>query len=215
MYDLSFLENQNPYIIPYQTIGWWFDQGEQDNKEWNTSFQKFTAINQQALGATWLKGTVTVEVFSVTRERLIQTGSTNYKTYDFETSQGLYWVTHSRGVLLQKLASEKDTKMSQDDITNADIWHTNLDHWEKECIPQNFKKTYTIHMPRIGRGKVYRTTDYTDPKNWPYLLPGAQNTTKVLNKDSTKGCRILNNTENLSLESYTTPQDEFNVYSER
>lgn len=35
----------------------------------------------------WLSGEIDIEVYNVTRNRLIQTASTTTETYDFETSQ--------------------------------------------------------------------------------------------------------------------------------
>ena len=62
-----------------------------DFQKYNTSIEKFKNIAVLSIGTEWIKGTITVEVFNVTRNRLIQTGSTNYMTYDFKTSQNLIW----------------------------------------------------------------------------------------------------------------------------
>ena len=61
------------------------------------------------IGDTWLYGTITIEVYACTRQRLIQTGSTNTHTYDFETSQGLYFCTSDRTAIPLPLQNEKDT----------------------------------------------------------------------------------------------------------
>jgi hypothetical protein len=41
-------------------------------------------------GTTFIESELTIEIFAVTRQRLLQQGLTNTTTYDFETSQNLY-----------------------------------------------------------------------------------------------------------------------------
>ena len=99
--DLDYTSNQNPYIIPYQTAGFWFTMGLDDKQKYNNSIRKYAALASTVIGEEWVKGTITVEVFNVTRNRLIQTGSTNYMTYDFETSQNLIWCEANRAIIWQ------------------------------------------------------------------------------------------------------------------
>lgn len=54
------------------------------------------APNNISYGVSWIKGEIEIEVYSVCRQRLLQGGSTNYNTYDFETSQNLIIGTFDR-----------------------------------------------------------------------------------------------------------------------
>jgi len=51
---------------------------------------KFYNLHNVTSGTTFLYSRLTVEVYAVTRQRLLQQGSTNTITYDFETSEHLY-----------------------------------------------------------------------------------------------------------------------------
>ena len=164
----------------------------------NRSLSIYNALTPVAMGSTWLKGTITIEIFAVTRQRLIQTGSTNYTTFDFETSHGLYWCTHNRGSILQNLSKSEHTGLHTDDITNGDIWKVHNDYWQKEEIKQGFKKTYTVHFPTLKHGKMWRNYDWNSSSNYGYLIPGAQSVDSVLDSTKTNGNNINNNTEYLS-----------------
>ena len=120
-------------------------------------------------------GPITIEVISCTRKRLIQTGTTNTHTYDFETSQGLYFCTSKRAAIPLPLASEKDTgPYKVDSLPIEYVWGADWDHWDREIIPQGYKKTYKIHFPRLQHNKFWRSANWSDKVNWFYMVPGAQ-----------------------------------------
>ena len=50
--------------------------GLDDKLKYNNSVKKYAALASTIIGEEWIKGTITVEVYSVTRNRLIQTGTT-------------------------------------------------------------------------------------------------------------------------------------------
>lgn len=196
MMDINFLTNQNPAVIPYQTAGFWFNMWSADGVGYNSSILKYTKIGPLCVGIEWLKGTtsITVECFNVTRNRLIQTGSTNYNTCDFKISQNLIWaVNHC--IKAQKLESEKDTNMYWGADSNDEMWHDKHDFWTKEQIPQQHKKTHTIHFPRLSHGKLYRYKDFSHKDNFKFLIPGAQGITKWGNKDLSNATGIADNSE--------------------
>ena len=134
-------------------------------------------------------------------------------TYDFETSQNLIWCEANRAILKHPLHSELHTNLFRGAETNADIWNHNNFHWTTEQIPQQYKKTHTIHFPRLGHGKVYRHRDWTSKDNYNFLIPGAQGITKITDKSGTNGVNISDQQENLSLESVTAPSDAEWTYS--
>jgi len=210
---LDFIENQRPYIVPYQTAGFWFHVNDEGSKSYNGSISKYAALAPVIIGEEWLKGTITLELYAVTRERLIQTGSTNYKTFDFETSQNLIWATNNRSIDSQELRNESYTWLHQGTTELTEIWHTAYDHLTKEEIPQHHKKTHTIHFPRLHHGKLYRQRDFSSKDNYNFLIPGAQGVTKVLTKDGKNGIQLYDQQENLQLESYTAPSDNMWVYT--
>jgi len=71
-FDLDFSTNQHPYVVPYQTLTFWtrmWDQATQNTLNYN--------LHNVTSGTTFLYSHLTVEVYAVTRQRLLQQGSTN------------------------------------------------------------------------------------------------------------------------------------------
>ena len=153
MIDLDFTTMQKPYIIPYQTAGFWFLMGLDAKQKNNNCFGKFKYLGQLSLGMEWIKGTITVEVFNITRNRLIQTGSTNYMTYDFETSQNLIWAVGDRCIVSQKLESEEHTNIHTSSEDNKYIWNHDNMHFTIEQIPQQHKKHTHNTFPKTWTRK--------------------------------------------------------------
>jgi hypothetical protein len=177
-----------------------------DDNQWNASILKYNHITPSVLGDTWLKGTITIEVFGCTRQRLIQTGSTNTHTYDFETSQGLYFCTSTRAAIPLPLTKHTETgPFKVDTLPINYIWGDNWDHWKKELIPQGYKKTYTVTFPRLPYDHMWRPRDWSSKDNYNYLIPGAQGITKTLDKDKKIGQQTYNNMTFIQEENFTHP----------
>jgi hypothetical protein len=97
-FDLDFSVNKHPYVIPYQTLIFW--TGMWDRATQNTL--NFYNLHNVTSGTTFLYSLLTVEVYAVTRQRLLQIGSTNTITYGFETAEHLYVVEADRDIGLRR-----------------------------------------------------------------------------------------------------------------
>ena len=180
---LDFVQNQNPIIIPYQFAGFWGSMYDQNGISNNRSIQNMKILNSMSWGVEWLNGTIDVEVYAVTRQRLIQQGATNYLTFDFETSQNLF-------------IAEADRNYEGIDINNVaqlgpNVQHTsttlafdeNNDTYTKEEIPQRMIWSKTIHFPHLQHNYAWKPIDMSDVANVATLIPGGQGQTQKVTSD--------------------------------
>jgi hypothetical protein len=82
--DVDFTKNQRPYILPYQTLTFWTGAWLPDEIP---NITNFVHLQKMSTGVIFLQSGLTIELLAVTRERLLQQGSTNTTTYDFESGE--------------------------------------------------------------------------------------------------------------------------------
>ena len=138
--SFDFTTNTQPIALAYQVLDWWFPSALSRNR------LNYDALAGMALGQIWKGGTITLEVYAVTRQRLLQGGQTNYLTYDFETSQNLFLTKFDR------LGSEyvypqvgAEGYVTFDAVrANNDAFSPRIDGATREEIPQRERKQ--IHI---------------------------------------------------------------------
>lgn len=168
--DFNFVTDQHPYIIPYQTAGFWGSMWDQTNITSNNSINIMKALNAVALGVTWIKGEITFEVFAVTRQRLL-TGTTNQTTWDFETSQNLFIADADREPENFGLTAVADTGPLGQHTTNTNLFSANNDRYTKYELPQRNKYTREINFQQLDNNYMWRPVDINNAGNFRYLVP--------------------------------------------
>lgn len=179
----TFTENINPTILAYQALGWWFPIVQSQNRE------VYDGLCDISWGQLFDMGEIEIEVYGVTRERLLEGGSTNYKTYDFETSQNLFLTTLDRGpdsIPIDHSSWATNGKIPFDGIRwNGTPFDPNQDYYTREEIPQRTKKKIVVHFTPLGHNYLWRPTksaemlQRTETTNNTVvavkLIPGPQN----------------------------------------
>jgi hypothetical protein len=171
--DVNFAKEEHPFIIPYQTLSFW--TGIWDT-EANTQNIIARDINEQATGVEFIDSTLTIEVYAVTRQRLLQTGATNVQTFDMETSEGLHITITDRDVEPMILKDIHSCGPLASNTYWAAGYHAHEDSYTKlAIIPHHYKWSRTFPWPRPGHGYLWelpRTFDARD--TYTTLMPGAQ-----------------------------------------
>lgn len=168
--DFNFVSDQNPYIIPYQTVGFWGSMWDQTNIGDNNSINIMKALNNVALGVTWIKGEITFEVYAVTRQRLL-TGTTNQTTWDFETSQNMFIADADREPENYNLASAAATGPLAQHTTQTLLFNPNNDRYTKYELPQRNQYTREINFQKLHNNYMWRTLDISAESNFRSLIP--------------------------------------------
>lgn len=171
---LDFTADQGPLIIPYQMAAfWWSVYDDADGN--NQSVQIAKALNNVCWGVTWMEGEITTEVYTVTRERLIQQGSTNYKTYDFETSQNLFMGLVDREQVTVTLTSAKQLAPNAYHSTIIkSLFDDQNDRITKIEIPQRMMHTFKVKFSQPPHNYTFQPVDLSDVNNISYHIPGPQ-----------------------------------------
>lgn len=171
--DFNYVTNQNPYIIPYQTAGFWGSMWDQTDIANNNSINIMKALNSVALGVTWIKGEITFEVYTVTRQRLL-TGTTNQTTWDFETSQNMFIADADREPENFNLAAVAATGPLGQQTTQTQLFNANNDRYTKYELPQRNQYTREIHFQQLDNNYMWRPADISAVTNFRYLIPMAE-----------------------------------------
>lgn len=156
---LNFTDNVRPIILPYQVLHWYFG-----DKKALENVKTYNRLCDISWGCTFHGARIAIEVYAVTRERLLQGGATNYKTYDFETSQNLFLSTNARqrDTFYYPIdagdANENRVPFNavRKDGTNT-TWSLTSDLWDREEIPQREIKIITKRFEQPKHGYVYPT----------------------------------------------------------
>ncbi|AYH52680.1 VP protein [Aedes albopictus densovirus] len=168
--DFNYVTNQNPYIIPYQTAGFWGSMWDQTDIENNQSINIMRALNAVALGVTWIKGEITFEVYSVTRQRLL-TGTTNQTTWDFETSQNMFIADADREPENFNLATVAATGPLAQQTTQTLLFNSHNDRYTKYELPQRNQYTREINFQQLTNNYMWRPLDISNETNFRSLIP--------------------------------------------
>lgn len=168
--DFNYVSNQNPYIIPYQTAGFWASMWDQTDIANNNSINIMKALNNIAVGVSWIKGEITFEVYAVTRQRLL-TGTTNQTTWDFETSQNMFIADADREPENFNLASAAATGPLAQQTTQTQLFNANNDRYTKYELPQRNKYTREIDFQQLTNNYMWKTVDISATTNFRKLIP--------------------------------------------
>jgi len=196
-FDLDFSSNQLPYVIPYQTLEFW--TGMWDRATQNTV--NFYHIANIAPGTTFLYSNLTVEVYAVTGQRLLQQGSTNTVTYDFETSEHLYVLEADRDLESYPISNVASCGPTAIQIPKSYGFKHGAESYTKIAqIPQKMRWIRTFPWPRLGHGYTWRMTRrIDDTKSFTILMEGALGQEAIL-----PGTRITQQGEILAKHSNKT-----------
>lgn len=175
---LNFAENIEAIVLPYQCLHWYV--GDTGNGGNNADI--WDLLCQASWGMSLHGARIAIEVYAVTRERLLQGGATNYKTYDFETSQNLFL---SRGDRLQCHYYYPTNVPTRSRVPfNAIRWaehgtfSLNFDHFTREEIPQRETKIINIKFPKLNHNYAYPPMNVSSmrspsgTKTWVTQIPG-------------------------------------------
>lgn len=171
--DFNYVSNQNPYIIPYQTAGFWGSMWDQTDIGANQSINIMKALNPVAMGVTWIKGEITFEVYAVTRQRLL-TGTTSQTTWDFETSQNMFIADADREPENFNLGSVAATGPLAQQTTQTQLFNPNNDRYTKYELPQRNEYTREIDFQKLHNNYMWRPMDISNVANFRYLIPMAE-----------------------------------------
>jgi hypothetical protein len=155
--DYDFTSNQNMFIIPYQCLAFWTAGWSQPGSGTNNNIKTANGLLAISTGITPLQSTLTVEVFAVTRQRLLQQGTTNTTTYDFETSQNLFVVLADRTSETFRLTAIGDTSPTTLRTNLSETFNNIEDDMTKIAeIPQKNCWEHTWTCPTLDHGGVER-----------------------------------------------------------
>ncbi|QZA76130.1 capsid protein [Aedes aegypti densovirus] len=171
--DFNYVSNQNPYIIPYQTAGFWASMWDQTDIGSNNTINIMKALNNVSVGVTWIKGEITFEVYAVTRQRLL-TGTTNQTTWDFETSQNMFIADADREPENFKLASAAATGPLAQQTTQTKLFNANNDRYTKYELPQRNQYTREYDFQQLTNNYMWKPTDISAEANFRRLIPMAE-----------------------------------------
>lgn len=181
--DFNFVSNQNPYIIPYQTAGFWASMWDQEEIGSNNTINIMKALNKVALGVTWIKGEITFEVYAVTRQRLL-TGTTNQTTWDFETSQNMIIADADREPENFGLASAAATGPLAQQTKKTQLFNKNNDRYTKYELPQRNQYTREIDFQKLTNNYMWKPTDINEEENFRRLIPMSEGVYTTSNANS-------------------------------
>lgn len=206
--DFNFDVNQNPFIIPYQTVGYWFSMWDQTGITENRSIINYRGLANIARGMAFIEGRIKWEVYTVTRQRLLQQGATNTLTWDFETSQNLFFAKADRQAESYLLNSAANTGPLSQHTQNTRLFNPNNDTYTKEEIPQRLEKEITIRMPQLEHNYMYRAQQM-NPTEFRTLIPGAQGIPSTVTQTTTLQRELVNQDKTLAVNGQTQVNNTF------
>ncbi|XP_075214056.1 uncharacterized protein LOC142320244 [Lycorma delicatula] len=172
---LDFTSDQGPIPVPYQYAGFWTSMWCDTEIANNQTINLYNELNKLAWGVTWVKGEIKLEIYNVLRQRLLQGGSTNYTTYEFEGSQNLVIGTYDRCPLELTTTKKEDVGPTYH-LKSEDnkLYSETLDIITKEEIEQRKEYKKTIHFPTLTHNYCYKPNKID---KWDTLIPGVTGTT--------------------------------------
>lgn len=115
-------------------------------------------------------------MFAVTRQRLLQQGSTNTTTYNFETSENLYILLADRDLEAYTLTDIQSCGPLAAHIPISTGFNSMEDSYTKIAeIPHKMMWSKKFPWPRLHHGYMWRLPiDIQNPDSFNVLMPGAQ-----------------------------------------
>jgi hypothetical protein len=175
--DVDFTHDQHPYI-PYQTLCFW-------TRVWDSydtqNIQNAVSIFHVSAGPTFVESELTIEVFGVTRKRLLQQGTTNTITYDFETGQNLYILLADRDMETYILIDNTSCWPLATHTQDRTGFHATENSYTKLAeIPEKMTWTRTFPWPQLRHQYIWEFPHpFNTPAAYTTLMPGAQGMIQV------------------------------------
>lgn len=147
--------------------------------EFNKTIDIAKKINDISVGVDYLYGSIKIELFAVTPNRLIQTGTTSGYTYDFETSQNLVVGFIDKESYRFDFKAPKDVGFNTH--VNVDLWADKNDKITKIEIPQKEAYTLIVNFNKLNHNYHFtpQSTVYDDAKNLELCIPSFNNIAKI------------------------------------
>jgi hypothetical protein len=193
-----------PTIIPYHLLSFWTGM-------WNPpplhNLNAFEKLLELSLGLEIDYSDLTIELFAITRKRILQQSSTNVVTFDLEDGQYLYVTRADRDYTVYQVESNADVAP---DILRAITyreWNTNSDTRTRIAqIPPNMAWTHRFTWPKLSNNYLWRMPSQIKPTSndaYIVLMPGAQGQSKVAYTGVTRQYPIMTDL------GYTSAHHEF------
>jgi hypothetical protein len=174
--DYDFTSNQNMFVIPYQCLSFWTAGRSQPTSGSNNNIKTTNGLLAISTGITQLQSTLTVEVFAVPRQRLLQQGTTNTTTYEFETSQNLFVVLADRTSETFTITAIGDTGPNTLRTNLSETFNNIEDDMTKIAeIPQKNCWEHTWTWPTLDHGYLWKhPSSFATTTEISVLMPGCQ-----------------------------------------
>nr|QTE04068.1 MAG: VP [Phylloscopus proregulus Brevihamaparvovirus] len=157
--DFSGLLEFQGFVVPYQTIPFWFNRFDDTSYATKQNYAIWNALEGQAWGMDWNHGSIKIDVISCTRQRLLQTGTTNTLTWDFETSQNLIIAECTRTPLVYNVAvadlSGQQFNINTCKTRDSTYWNDGMDMTDVTEVPQRMRWEKHINFAKLGHGNVW------------------------------------------------------------
>lgn len=159
-FDFSDIGEYEGFVIPYQCIQFWLQKFTDPNYSTKANFSIYTSLGTNAWGMTWNTGKIIMDLISCTRQRLLQTGTTNTLTWDFETSQNMIIAECDRTPLLYQINipdNNDHVNYAPNKTTTKDstYWSDNMDLTTITELPQRMRYEKIINFSKPGHGNAY------------------------------------------------------------
>lgn len=164
--DLDYTATVNPIILHYQALEFWVPIPDQRN------WKIFCDIGRSCRGFELHRGKIFVEVWSITRQRLLQGGTTNYNTFDFETSQNLIISRADRRFLNWQYPADSPgvtnvikPRMASIRLDFDKTFDERIDYaFTREELPQRHLKVIDVNFPPLRHNYIWDQTNLIEGK---------------------------------------------------
>jgi len=175
--NIDFTQLLIPYIIPYQLLTFWTGTWKPDMDQNALTFKHLIL---KATGLTFDYSDLTIELFNVTLERLLQQGTTNVTTFDCE-DRHMYITLADRDYKTYQVSSLQDVAPDKLRCPTHTEWNSTTDSYTKIAqIPPNMAWTRRFVWPQLGHGYLWDIGINIDDHNgYCVLMPGAQGIEQV------------------------------------
>jgi hypothetical protein len=149
---IDFTQSLLPTIIPYHLFSFWTGAWDHSNTQ---NLRTFAGLLKLALGMTIHHSDLTIELYTITRERLLQQGATNVTTFDFEDRQYLYITRADRDFEIYQISSLTDISPRNLRVINNKEFHYMLDTYTRIAqLPPNMTLTHRFTWPQLDHNYI-------------------------------------------------------------
>lgn len=175
---LDFNSSSNWIQINYLSPLFWFGR-----TQYNASKTIWDALidSAQVYGMTITNSKLEIEVESINRITLLESGGTNFTSYSVEPTQGLHFITKEQPTpgegnapikvyhtdVASSLTPFYETRSSEFNWDNVAETYS----IKKEVVPQHFKKTYEYAWHQPPNSCFYEPQNYDELTGGKYIMP--------------------------------------------